>query len=327
MRFCNLGTTDIQVSTVALGCWAFAGGKYWGEQEDQDSINTVAAALDAQINFFDTAEAYGGGYSEEILAQALGKRSNDVIIASKFGGRPHSHDQVIEACEQSLHRLKRDYIDLYQIHWPDETVPIEETMTALNRLKQQGKIRAIGVCNFGHDTMQELLGVGSIETNQVAYNLLWRGLEYEIAPNCIEHGIGILCYSPLAQGLLTGKYHSADDVPQGRARTKLFASSRPQTRHGQPGHEELAFRTIDRIRTIAQRHEVSMTDLSLWWLFKQSGVTAVLAGARNAQQILENAKCTEIDLPDSVATELSEASDELKQAVGGDTDIWANRIS
>ena len=221
MRHKILGQTDLTISVVGLGCWAFAGGTTWGFQSDSDSMDTIAAARDCGINFFDTAEAYGDGYSETVLGKALKKSRAAVIVASKFNAKSQQKSDVIEACERSLQRLQTDYIDLYQIHWPSRDVPFEETMDGLLTLKQQGKIRHIGVCNFGVKDLSDILKIADVVTNQLAYNLLWRAIEFEAIPFCRENGVDILSYSPLAQGL-SGRFRSADDVPIGRARTSIF---------------------------------------------------------------------------------------------------------
>lgn len=176
MRYRKLGQTDIIVSVIAMGCWPIVGDFTWGPQDEADSIATIHAALDAGINFFDTAEMYGNGYSEELLGRALAGRRHEVVIASKVGSEHLAADQVIRAGEGSLRRLRTDYIDLYQIHWPSRTVPLAETMAALERLRQQGKVRAIGVSNFGLGDLGDLLAIGRPETNQLPYSLLWRAI-------------------------------------------------------------------------------------------------------------------------------------------------------
>ncbi len=326
MKYKKLGSTDMEVSVVALGCWAFAGGGTWGDQDDADSVATIHAALDEGINFFDTAEGYGNGYSEEILGKTLEGKRQDVIIATKVSGSNMTKEGIIKACEESLKRLRTDYIDLYQIHWPSRSVPFEETMESMKRLKEQGKIRGFGVCNFGEKDLTELLKITPIETNQMAYNLLWRGIEYKIKDICVEYNIGILCYSPIAQGLLTGKFQTADDVPDGRARTWHFSKNRPQTRHVGEGCEKETFEAIDRIREIADDLQVPMADLSLAWLLHQEGVTSVLAGGRKPEQVIQNAKAAELKLTSDIIEKLNEATQQLKEVLGGKTDMWDDRI-
>jgi len=240
-----LGKTDIKVSAIAMGCWAIVGDETWGPQDEKQAIATIQAALDEGINFFDTAEIYGDGYSERLLAKALQGHRQNAIIASKVSLDHLARNDVFQACDRSLKNLKSEYIDLYQIHWPSRIVPFAETYEALLQLQEQEKIRAIGVSNFGHIDLSEFLKIGRCETNQLPYSLLWRAIEYDIVEKCLQHDIGILCYSPLAQGLLTGKFTSPDQVPAGRARTRHFSKERPLTRHGEEGCEEKLFKAID----------------------------------------------------------------------------------
>lgn len=322
MQFRKLGKTDIAVSVVAMGCWAMAGGRVWGPQDEADSIATVRAALDAGVNFFDTAEGYGRGESELVLGRALVNRRHEAVIATKVS-RPHlSGDEVQWACERSLRRLQTDYIDLYQIHWPSRTLPLEETMEALEGLREQGKVRAVGVCNFGVGDLSDLLEAGWVETNQLPYNLLWRAIEYEILPRCVDEDVGILCYSPLAQGLLTGKFSSPDEVPEGRARTRHFSKDRPQSRHGEAGCEAETFAAVEEIRRISDRIRQPMANVAVAWLLRQPGVTSVIAGARRPDQIEQTAQAAELELPSDVTDELAEATKEVKRLLGSNPDMW-----
>jgi len=328
MKYRKLGKTDITTSVVAMGCWALAGGRVWGPQDDDDSIATVRAALDTGVNFFDTAEGYGGGDSELVLGRALEGRRHEAVIATKVSRSHLSADEVQWACERSLQRLRTDYVDLYQIHWPSRTVPPEETMEALEGLREQGKVRAIGVCNFGVGDLSDLLEIGGgrgamwVETNQLPYHLLWRAIEYEILPRCIEEDIGVLCYSPLAQGLLTGKFSSPDEVPEGRARTRHFSGDRPQSRHGEAGCEAETFAAIEEIRRISDRVGEPMAKVAVAWLLHQPGVASVLAGARRPEQIEQTAQAADLELSSDVVAELTRATDEVKRLLGPNPDMW-----
>jgi myo-inositol catabolism protein IolS len=322
MRYHRLGKTDITVSVVAMGCWALAGGRVWGPQIEADSIATVHAALDAGVNFFDTAEGYGAGDSEVVLGRALAGRRHEAVIATKVSRSNSSGDGVRRACERSLQRLQTDYIDLYQIHWPSRTVALDETMEALEKLRQQGKVRAIGVCNFGVQDLSHLLKIGWAEANQLPYSLLWRAIEYEIRQKCVDEGIGILCYSPLAQGLLTGKFSSLDEVPEGRARTRLFSSDRPQARHGEAGCEPEAFTAIEQIRHICDGIGQPMAAVALAWLLHQPGVTSVIAGARKPEQIRQTAQAVDLELSSEIMSRLNEATEEVKHIIGHNPDMW-----
>ncbi len=322
MRYITLGTTDIRVSVLALGCWPFAGDATWGPQDDRQSIETVHAALDMGVNLFDTAEGYGRGKSEQVLGKALQGLRSRAVIATKVSREHLAPDDLYAACERSLRNLQTDYIDLYQIHWPSRKVPLADTLGALERLKEQGKIRAIGVCNFGAGDLSDLFALGRAETNQLPYGLLCRSIEYEILPACRKHGIGILAYMPLMQGLLTGKYRSPNEVPEGRARTRHFSKERPLSRHDEPGCEQETFAAIERIRQICQEAGLSMTLASLAWVLHQPGITSVLVGSRRAEQLAENVQAVDLSLPDDVLLALTEATEEVKRLLGRNPDLY-----
>ena len=322
MHYRKLGKSDISVSAVAMGCWALAGDATWGPQDRAKSIATVGAALDMGVNLFDTAEGYSGGDSESVLGQALMGRRHEAVIATKVSRANLSAEEIRRACESSLRRLRTDYVDLYQIHWPSRTVSLLETMAALERLREQGMVRAIGVCNFGVQDLSDLLAIGWAEANQLPYSLLWRAIEYEIRQKCMDEGIGILCYSTLAQGLLTGKFASADDVPQGRARTRLFSGDRPEARHEEAGCEEEVFTALDQIRHICDEVHQPMANVALAWLLHQSGVTAVIAGARRPDQIQQTALAADLALGPETIMRLTEATEEVKRISGPNADMW-----
>jgi aryl-alcohol dehydrogenase-like predicted oxidoreductase len=322
MKYTRLGKTDITVSVVAMGCWALGGGRVWGHQDDAISIATVRAALDSGVSFFDTAEGYEDGYSEEVLGQALAGRREEAVIATKVSRVNLSGTTVQLACEDSLRRLKTDYIDLYQIHWPNRSTPLAETVEALERLREQGKIRAIGVSNFGVQDLSDMLAIGRPESDQVPYSLLWRAIEYGIKQKCVEEEVGVLCYSPLAQGLLTGKFASPDEVPTGRARTRHFSTDRPQVSHGEQGCEAEAFAAIKTIHHISQRLNEPMAKVAVAWLLHQPGVTSVIAGARQPDQIEQNIQAVDLELSSEIIDELNQATDEVKRKLGPNPDMW-----
>jgi len=325
VEFRKLGRTDIEVSTIGMGCWAIVGDANWGPQDEQDSITTIKAALDAGINFFDTAESYGSGYSELLLGKVLAGCRDKVIIASKVSGSHLADNDIQKACDDSLKRLKTDYIDLYQVHWPNQNIPLEETIGALRKLQKQGRVRAIGVSNFGVEDLSAFLALGDCQANQLPYSLLWRAIEYRIRQNCIENSVGILCYSPLTQGLLTGKFASADDVPEGRARTRHFSKNRAQVRHNEMGCESETFAVIDKIRSICEEIHEPMAKVALAWLLKQSGVTSVLVGARKPEQIKQNAQAGGLKLQGDIVSRLTEATDNLKKQLGENPDMWQSQ--
>lgn len=322
MEYRKLGKTDIDVSVIALGCWPFAGGQYWGDQDDNASIATVHAALDAGINFFDTAEGYEAGHSERVLGRGLLGRRDEAIIATKVSPNHLRPEEVIAACEGSLRNLQTDYIDLYQIHWPNHEVPLIDTVGALHRLKEQGKIRAIGVSNFAVRDFSEMLALSECETNQLPYSLLWRVIEREIQPICVEHSVGIICYSPLAQGLLTGRYKAADEVPDGLAQTRWYNSSRVKAQHGEAGCEAEVFAAVEGVRQIAADLGQPMANVALAWVKQQAAVTSFLVGARNPNELSWNLPVVDLTLSAEILQRLSAVTEPVKEKLGNNPDMW-----
>lgn len=322
MQYRKLGRSDLNVSVLSVGMWAVADERIWGSQDEKDAIHAVHTALDLGVNLFDSAEGYGNGYSEQILGKALKGRREEAIIATKVGSNNLAHDDVIAACERSLKYLDTDYIDLYQIHWPGRDVPFDETMSALVKLREQGKIRVIGVSNFGKQDIPDMLEIERFESNQVPYNLLWRAIEYDIVPQCVENDIAILTYSPILQGLLAGKFATAADVPDERARTRHFSSEREMAHHGQPGAETETFAAIDAIRQISAELNQPMAQVSLAWLMHQPGVTSVIAGARNADQVRSNVQAADLQLDQATLDKLDQATVGLKEHFGTNPDMW-----
>ncbi|MEA3334878.1 MAG: aldo/keto reductase [Chloroflexota bacterium] len=325
MNYKKLGHTDILVSPVALGCWGFVQDFHWGAQENAQSIATVYAALDAGINFFDTAEAYGDGRSEEVLGRALAGRRHQAVVASKVNGENLAPADLRRSCEASLRRLGTDYLDLYQIHWPNLAIPLAETMGELQELQAEGKIRAIGVSNFAVAGMQEVLPLGSIGSNQLPYNLLWRAIEFDIQPICQQRGVGILCYSPLMHALLADKYPTLADMPDSRARSRHFSGQRAQTRHGEAGCEAETMAALARIREICQEIGEPMAHVAIAWLMQRPAVTAVIAGARRPEQAVDNAEAARLVLSPDVVQALDDATEEVKQCLGPNPDMWQSQ--
>lgn len=322
MQYRSLGKRDdIQVSPIALGCWPFSGGKYWGSQEDADSIAAVRAALDAGINFFDTAEGYVR--SEEVLGRGLIGRRHEAVIATKVSVSNLRPEDLKVACERSLIALQTDHIDLYQIHWPNWEVPLAETVGTLDALQAAGKIRAYGVCNFARQDLSEMISTGTCVSDQMPYSLVWRVIERQVLPLCRENGIGVICYSPLAQGVLTGRYASADEVPEGLARTRHYTSERKFSEHGEPGLEEELFSAVAEIRRIADGLGEPMAAVSLAWARQQVGITSLLVGARNAEEVSRNLPSLELNLDEDVLKQLSEVTDAVKNALGDNLDMWS----
>jgi aryl-alcohol dehydrogenase-like predicted oxidoreductase len=322
MRYIKLAGTDIESSVIGLGCWAIGGGSTWGKQDELDSIAAINTAVDLGITFFDTAEAYNSGNSERILGKALAGRRHRVCIATKVSPNHLTKNELVSSCEKSLKRLQTDYIDVYQIHWPNRSIPLDESLAAIESLQRDGKIVTMGVCNFGISDLSEICSKNRPIVNQLPYNLLWRAIEFGITQACRECSIGILCYSPLAQGLLTGKYLSPEDVPEERRRTRHFSKKHPNTRHGENGYERETFSVLRKIIKICQRINEPITKVALSWLLNQPNVSALIAGARNPEQVVKNVEACDANISDEIIKELSETTEGLKNAIGSNADMW-----
>ena len=287
----RLGNSSLSITPLIMGTWQ-AGRHMWTDIDDSESIRAIRAALDAGVTAIDTASVYGNGHSERIVARAVGENRNRIVIATKLFANEMKSDQVMAACERSLTNLATDYIDLYQIHWPSgafgsEPVPIEETMQALVRLKEQGKIRAIGVSNFSGAQLAEALEVGEIVSLQPPYSLFWRQVEQDARPLCLARKLAILAYSPMAQGLLTGKFGPDHRFKQGDHRTK--------NRLFQAENFGRAQAALTALAPIAERHGATLGQLALAWVMAQPN-TCAIAGARNAEQAAQNAAAARITL-------------------------------
>lgn len=318
----KLGNSSLMVSPIGVGFWGIVGGDYWGAQDETDTFGAARAALDNGINFFDTAEGYGNGYSEEMLGRALKGRRDEAIIASKVSATNLAPAAIRAACERSLQRLGTDVIDLYQVHWPSRNVSFEDTMATLLDLQSAGKIRVIGVSNFGKLDMLDMLAFGRYDANQLPYSLLWRAIEFDIQPQCVEGNISILPYSPLNQALLTGRYRNADEMPYSRTRTRHFRGDRRDSRHGAAGFETETFAAVEAIRQICADIGQEMAHVALAWLLRKPAVTSVLAGARNPQQVESNLIAGGLSLSAETMRRLDKATDDLKQKLGPDPDMW-----
>ena len=274
-----------------MGTWQ-AGRQMWVGIEDAESTRAIRSAFDAGITTFDSAEGYGNGHSERILAKATADIRDKVIYTTKVSANHLQFDQVIDACHRSLKNLKTDYIDLYQIHWPagsfgSKIVPVGETMGALNELKDQGKIRAIGVSNFSRPQLTEAAQYGRIDSLQPPYSLFWRHFEEDALSYCLDHTISVLAYSPMAQGLLTGKFGVDHIFQKGdhRARNRLF----------KPENYQRVQKALSQLRPLAEKKDLTLGQLALAWVISQPGVSAI-AGARNAEQAIENAAAATVHL-------------------------------
>ncbi len=313
MKHVKLGATDITISAIVFGGWQ-SGKKQWVGIEDADTIQAHRVAFDKGITTFDTAEGYGNGHSEKILGEALASKRDEIVILTKVGPGNLAAAKVAEACERSLANLGTDRIDLYQIHWPSgvwgtTVIPFEETMGALVKLKEQGKIRAIGVSNFTAAQIADAAQYGRIDAVQPPYSLFWRQVEQEVAPYAVANNLTILAYSPLAQGLLTGKFGRDHTFAEGdvRAANVLFKGDTFQK----------AQDALDKLRVIADRNGLTLTQLALGWMIAQPQAVAIV-GARNAEQAAHNATAGDVTLSAADLAEIDAightVSDDLKDA-------------
>jgi aryl-alcohol dehydrogenase-like predicted oxidoreductase len=300
-----------------MGLWQ-AGKEMWVGIDDKETTKAIRAAFDAGITTFDTAEAYGKGHSERILAAATSDIRDKLIYATKVFANHLAYDQVLNACDRSLKNLKTDYIDLYQIHWPSGSfgfneVPIAETMDALNTLKEQGKIRSIGVSNFSRRQLQQAADYSQIDSLQPPYSLFWRQVEKEAMSVCIENKITILAYSPMAQGLLTGKFGPDHQVEKGdiRATNRLF----------QPDMYARVQEALSTLRPIAEKKGITLGQLALAWVISHPQ-TCAIAGARNADQAKENAKAGDLFLSDAALSEIDEIGRSVTDFLNDNPIMW-----
>ncbi len=312
MIYRKIGETDLKCSVITFGAWAI-GGWRWGGNDRKESVNAIVSAYEHGITSIDTAPAYGQGLSEEIIAEALQQIPRDKVqILTKYGLRWDTKEgefwfsskamdgsdidlyklssakNIMEECETSLRRLKTDYIDLYQAHWPDATTPVSETMEAMIKLKEQGKIREAGVCNYSASQMEKAADTFKLASDQVPYSMILREIEEDLVPYCIENKKSIIAYSPLQRGLLTGKMKPGHVFNEGDHRPGLpYFSSR---------NIELVNVMLDNLRPLADQKKATLAQLVLCWTINQPGITIALAGARNAQQAIENAKAADLKL-------------------------------
>jgi aryl-alcohol dehydrogenase-like predicted oxidoreductase len=303
----QLGKQGPAISTIGFGCWAM-GGDAWGPQDDQASIEAIRVALDNGITWFDTAPIYGKGHSEQVLGRGLGSRRTEVVLATKCGlvwdaqgkvSNNGQYDSILRECEASLRRLGTDYIDLYQMHWPDTgaLAPAEETMRAMETLVQQGKVRYAGVSNYDVPLLQRSLSVRHVDSLQPPYNLFTRGVEAEVLPFCREHGIGVVAYSPLASGLLSGHY----------AAEAVFAAEDWRSRDSRFSGKGLQMRLAlnQHLSEIAGRSQRSLAQLAIAWVLANPAVTAAIVGVRKPEHIIDALPAAGWHLDDATYNEIA----------------------
>ena len=281
MEYKKLGNTAIKVSPFVMGCWS-VGGDYFGSIEDTNSIRCIKTYLEHGINTFDTAEVYGMGRAEKVLGEALkGTDRESVVVFSKVWPLHYGKKEMEEACDQSLKRLGMDYLDVYFLHYPPQAgTSMELAMESINELKRKGKIRSIGVSNFTLDMLKEASAYGTVDVIQPCYNLLWRYIDKDILPYCVKENIGVIPYSTLAQGLLTGRFTKDTQITGGRAKAALF----------QPGVYEECLEVTDALIELGKKYDHSATQICINWLVKNPNLTAPIVGGANAEHALDTLK-------------------------------------
>src|SRR4051812_40336533 len=327
MELRNLGKSDVMVTPMAFGAWAI-GGWMWGGAEEKAAIAAIRAAYNAGITTIDTAPVYGFGKSEELVGRAMdGIPRDNYQLLTKFGmnwqteegeyffdsvdnnGKPFkmykwaSKKKIMQECEDSLRRLRTDYIDLYQIHWPDGTTPISETFEAVQQLIDQGKVRAAGVCNYNVQQVDEALETIQLVSNQVPYSMINREIEMNVVEQAIEKNMGIIAYSPLQRGLLTGKIKPGHKFSEGDSRE----GNRFYTDENIRRTNEL----LQKIAPIAEKHDATLAQVVIKWTIHRPGVACVLVGARDEDQVNDNAQCLSISLTDEELGDITNAADEF----------------
>ena len=307
MKTRKLGYSDLHLTPIGLGTWAMGGGDWkfgWGDQDDAASIASVHQALDAGVNWIDTAAIYGHGHAERVVGKAIQDRRDDVLIATKCGrvwegesreiGKSLRRESVHREVDVSLQRLGIDCIDLYQIHWPEPDEEIEEGWGAVAELVEAGKIRYAGVSNFNMEQLKRIQPIHPVTSLQPPYSMLRREVEEEILPYCRENQIGIVAYSPMQAGLLTGRFSKerVQNLPANdwRKANPFFTS--PQL--------EANLSIIEQLRPVAAQMEITLPQLALAWVLRRSEMTAAIAGARRPEQILETVKAGDIVIPDEL---------------------------
>ncbi|MHC4906404.1 MAG: aldo/keto reductase [Planctomycetota bacterium] len=310
MRTRRLGNTDLELTVIGLGTWAIGGPWQfgWGPQDDADSIRTILAAMDGGINWIDTAPIYGCGHSETIVGLALREISEKPLVATKcsllWNDKREKvncldHDSIIKECEDSLKRLGVEVIDLYQMHWPQPEAQLEEGWEAMATLVQQGKVRYIGVSNFSLEQLQRVAAIHPVTSLQPPYSMLRRDIEAELIPYCGKNNIGIVAYSPMQKGLLTGKFskeHLATLAPDDhRLNDPNFS--------GEQFEKNLAI--VESLKSIAGRNGKTVAQLAIAWALRKEEVTAAIVGARKQSQIEETVQAGDWVLGDEEIEEIS----------------------
>ena len=322
MQTKKLGKTDLEFTRVGLGTWAIGGGDWkfgWGPQDEQDAIDAITRAIELGINWVDTAPVYGNGRSEELVGQALKQITGEKpLVATKFGriiqddgsiSANIKRESVIAECEASLRRLGVEAIDLYQMHWPDPDGDIEEAWQAMCDLKQQGKVRHIGVSNHNVPQLMRLQAIHEVASLQPPYSMIAAGIEDEILPHCGEQQIGIVCYSPMCKGLLTGKFDKAraESLPDSDHRSRDPKFNEPLL--------SINLQLADGLEQMATSAQRSVAQLAIAWTLRRTEVTAAIVGARNPGQIEGTAAAADWELSAEIVAQIDKLLAQRSEAI------------
>jgi aryl-alcohol dehydrogenase-like predicted oxidoreductase len=327
MKYREIGNSGVKCSALTFGAWAI-GGWLWGGADRKEAVAAIREAVNMGMTSIDTAAVYGFGRSEEIVAEATRGRRHEVQILTKYGlrwnktigtfffdsldenGRTvgiYRHagkESVMKECDDSLKRLKTDYIDLYQIHWPDPKTPMEDTMEAIDRLLATGKILAAGVSNYSLEQLAEARKYTPVCSNQVPFSMVNRSIEEKLVPYCVDNKVAILAYSPMQRGLLTGKFKPGHHFNEG--------DNRPDTPYFREPNFSRINQWLTRLAPVAKSYDLTLGQLVLAWTLCRPGITITLAGARNPQQVKENIVAANIRLKQADIEKINGLLEELK---------------
>ncbi|MFB5190125.1 aldo/keto reductase [Alicyclobacillus fastidiosus] len=310
MKYTRLLKSGLEVSNITFGCWELGGGQ-WEKESDEINIQAIQTAFEMGITSFDTAEGYGKGHSETIVGTALEGRRKDVVIATKVSPDHLRPDDIRRSVEQSLKRLCTDYIDIYYVHWPNKDIPLADTMNEFRRLREEGVIRAVAASNFSLEQLKEAMTVTYVDAIQPEYSLLHRGIERDVLPYCRDHSIGVLTYSSIAKGILSGAYHL------GEARQIHDDDFRRNRRLFLKEHLEQETELVLLLKDIAEQHGVTPSEIAIAWLLHQRGVTSAIVGTQNIDHLRSNARAVDITLTNEQLTALDETSRKVLIAIDG----------
>mgnify|MGYP002510076128 FL=1 len=300
MKYTKLGKTDIKISSITHGCMELGGGR-WKTLDKETNINLLRTAMENGITSFDTAEGYGAGASELIVGEALKACRKDCVIATKvLPDNLHAAD-VRKAAEGSLKRLGTDYIDLLYVHWPNVAIPIEETLGEFIKLKEEGKIRAIGVSNFSLEQIKEAMAIVHIDALQPEYNLLQRKIEDGLLSYCAQNEISVLSYNSIAKGILSGVFHFGGvklDLEDFRNEKPLFMTD----------NMKAEVPLLEKLREVAEAHSATISQVAVAWVIAQNGMSSAIVGTQNAKHFVENIKSVDIELTEDEIVDLGSVS-------------------